>query len=291
MRERLLEFWDRFLVPVDDPGSRLFHLNILVSLVLIVVWLFLIKTETPLGTSLKKLVFNRRYWWNRSTRFDYSIYLFNSVLKIFLFIPFLDFSYQIGRFTSQSLLKLNGGEFAGWSAEPLVLLAFTTTAFIWDDLLRFSQHWLMHHVPFLWRLHRVHHSAHVLTPITLYRNHPIESAIATVRNSLSFGVMIGLFIFLFESRFSLVTLFGVNIFGFLFNFLGANLRHSHIPITFGPWAEKILISPKQHQIHHSRRPEHFDKNLGVSLAIWDQLCGSLVLSRGVGRLRFGLRRD
>ena len=39
-------------------------------------------------------------------------------------------------------------------------------------------------------------------------------------------------------------------FGVLFNFAAANLRHSHIWISFGRF-EKIFISPAQHQIHHS----------------------------------------
>ena len=136
----------------------------------------------------------------------------------------------------------------------------------------------MHKIPFLWEFHKTHHSARVLTPVTLYRTHPIESAMATVRNSLSTGVSIGFFIFLFNSKYTLFTVLGVNLFGFVFNFLGSNLRHSHIPISFG-FMEHIFISPKQHQLHHSKNPKHYDKNFGVSLSIWDALCRSRVFSR------------
>ena len=80
----------------------------------------------------------------------------------------------------------------------------------------------------------------------------------------------------------------INIFGFAFNFLGSNLRHSHIPLSFG-FFEKLFISPKQHQIHHSQNISHFDKNYGVSLSIWDRLIGSLVTSDQVSqKMVFGL---
>jgi sterol desaturase/sphingolipid hydroxylase (fatty acid hydroxylase superfamily) len=236
----------------------------------------------------KRLVWRKKYWWNRSTKVDYKVYLFNSVLKILLFIPFLDFSFRISRFVVKYLLKLNHGNMGGMIGTSANIFLFTVLAFCFDDFLRFFHHLLMHRIPWLWRFHVTHHSAKVLTPISLYRTHPLESAMATVRNSISTGVMIGLFIFLFESQFSLYTVLGVNFFGFSFNFLASNLRHSHIPITFG-FMEHVFISPKQHQVHHSTNPAHYDKNFGVSLTIWDRLNRSLVYSKDVKTpLKFGL---
>jgi len=61
--------------------------------------------------------------------------------------------------------------------------------------------------------------------------------------------------------------------GFLFNALGANLRHSHIWLSFGS-LERWFISPAQHQIHHSSAEADRDINFGTCLAIWDRLFGS-----------------
>lgn len=292
MRWQLFQEWlDRFLVPIDDPGSRLFHLNILLSLAFIAIWI-LIQTRhySPkeiLG-QVSHLVFRKKYWWNRSTRLDYKIYFINSVLKVLLFIPFLDFSFRFSKWTVEGLSALNNHQMASLNATPLVLFVFSVAAFVFDDFLRFIHHYWMHKIPFLWRLHKTHHSAKILTPISLYRTHPLESAMATIRNSLSTGVAVGVFIFLFESHFSVFTILGVNLFGFLFNLLGSNLRHSHIPISFG-FMESIFISPKQHQIHHSTNPEHFNKNFGVSLSFWDKVGGSVLYSsQAPQRLRFGL---
>jgi sterol desaturase/sphingolipid hydroxylase (fatty acid hydroxylase superfamily) len=296
MLSEWIALWiDRFLVPIDDPGSRLFHVNILFAALFAAGWVLFSGSshkQPPQAflRTLTRLFFRKRYWWNASTRIDYQIYVLNGLLKVFVFIPFLEFSYRISQWTISSLLWMKG-DFAGFHPGYLAITAFTVAAFVFDDFLRFFHHQLMHRVPILWRFHQLHHSAHVLTPITLFRSHPVESAMATIRNSLSLGVATGCFIFLFESRFGLLTILGVNAFGFLFNLLGSNLRHSHVPVSFG-WLENVFISPKQHQIHHSSQSEHFNRNFGVSLSIWDRLAGSLLHSDRVqSPLKFGSGRS
>jgi hypothetical protein len=52
--------------------------------------------------------------------------------------------------------------------------------------------------------------------------------------------------------------------------------------------EHIVISPAQHQIHHSRAVEHHDKNYGEVLAIWDWMFGTLYVPNGRETIDFGL---
>lgn len=286
----LKTYVDRFLVPIDDPGSRLFYLNLVMTLVFLVVFAAFQLRGKPLNLAVSRLtewIFRKKYWWNGSTKVDYQIYFLNGVLKAFILIPWLDLSYFFSKNTVR-LLQSFPRESNVLSTSYFSLFSFTVLAFIFDDFLRFFHHWCMHKVPWLWRFHKTHHSAKILTPITLYRAHPIEVIIATLRNSLSAGVATGVFVYVFESQVSYFNILSVNLFGFAFNFLGSNLRHSHIPISFGIF-ENVFISPKQHQIHHSKKVEHFDKNFGVSLAIWDRVTGSLVYSKNVQqRLRFGV---
>ncbi len=284
--------WSRLqklLFQFDEPTSRLYHVNILSSLVLAfaVLWIVGRQKNISLTVLLRRWVFRKKYWWNHSTKQDYLIYFLNAVFKSFLFVPLFEGSFQISQFMIRGLVSLNGGELLNLAATDGRVLIFTLAVFVWDDFLRFFHHWLMHKIPFLWEFHKLHHSARVLTPVTLYRTHPVESILAIFRNSLSLGVALGVFIFLFGSSFSLWTLLGINGFGFIFNLVGANLRHSHIPLSFGPM-EWFLISPIQHQVHHSKEERHYDKNFGVSLALWDALFGSLVFSKEAGKLRFGL---
>lgn len=284
-------FLDRFLVPIDDPGSRLFYMNLIMTLVFLVIfYVFSMPDPSPRGAflQLRKWVWRKKYWWNSSTKIDYQIYFLNALLKVLIFIPWLDFSYY---FSKQTVIFLNSifHQAQAWPATPPVLFAFTVLVFCYDDFLRFIHHYLMHKVSWLWHFHQTHHSAKILTPITLYRAHPVEVLIATVRNALSAGVAVGVFVYLFSSQVSYFQILSINIFGFAFNFLGSNLRHSHIPVSFGI-LENVFISPKQHQIHHSQKAQHFDKNFGVSLSVWDRLIGSLITSDQVNKkMSFGLR--
>jgi sterol desaturase/sphingolipid hydroxylase (fatty acid hydroxylase superfamily) len=72
-----------------------------------------------------------------------------------------------------------------------------------------------------------------------------------LRYSLVIGLVSGVFVYLFGAMINIVDILGVNALIFVFSLVGSNLRHSHIDISFGRIIEKFLISPKQHQIHHS----------------------------------------
>ena len=70
-------------------------------------------------------------------------------------------------------------------------------------------------------------------------------------------------------------LFGLNTIYVLYNFFGANLRHSHIWLSWGKPLSYIFISPAMHQIHHD--PTRMRKNYGEVFAIWDWLFGTLYI--------------
>ena len=157
--------------------------------------------------------------------------------------------------------------------EILISVFFTVLLFIADDFSRFFVHMLYHKVPWLWRFHAVHHSATLLTPFTLYRVHIVEMLINTCRSILVYAGLGAIFIYLSKGKFSGLELFGASVFSIAFNLAGANLRHSHIWLSWGKF-EKWIMSPAQHQIHHSAKPEHFDKNYGVMIGLWDYWLGS-----------------
>ncbi len=169
------------------------------------------------------------------------------------------------------------------------VVLYTISLFIVSDFTRYVLHRLLHTIPVLWEFHKVHHSAKVLTPITFYRIHPIENILFGFRYSLSVGLVTGIFIYFFGAMINVYTVFGVNIFIFIFSIFGSNLRHSHIAFSYPLFLEKIFISPKQHQIHHSKK--YFNKNFGGYLAIWDNIFGTIRYSKDVKVLKFGLRKE
>ena len=78
---------------------------------------------------------------------------------------------------------------------------------------------------------------------------------------------------------------------FAFYLIGYNLRHSQIWLSYPRWLSYILISPAQHQIHHSIDKKHWDRNMGLIFAFWDWVFGTLYVPKGYEKLEYGISRD
>ena len=157
----------------------------------------------------------------------------------------------------------------------VVVAAYSVALFVAWDLSRFLLHALMHNVPGLWAVHQVHHSARVLTPLTFHRIHPLESVLYQARGALTTGFVAGVFFWLFRAEASAATLLGVPAAGLVLNIVFGNLRHSHVWLRFPEPVERWVLSPAQHQLHHSADPADFDRNYGTWLAVWDRMAGTL----------------
>lgn len=260
-----------------DPKKRVFVGYLALSLVLAIVWLIVFR-KTPIRRALTK-VFDRKVFFSGSSIADYKIFLINRVFTFFI-SPLLLTHVAIATsiyFFLHSLEFLHAGQFENLDKGVVVFL-FTVAMFVADDFTKYLLHCWMHKIPALWAIHKVHHSATTLTPITVYRVHPLEGVLYASRNAVAQGSVISLFFYLFGQAVDLYTIIGVNFLVFLFHVTGSNLRHSHISIKYWAWLERILISPAQHQLHHSIAVKHYDKNFGAALAVWDWMFGSLHLS-------------
>ena len=269
-----------------DPDKRINILYLLSSLILA---FYVFKTSKIRG-SFWRYIFNKRVWLGRSAVVDYIFFFFNGLLKVLLLGPYIIFGFYIAFYINEYLLQIFGyPEFSLSITKTLVLYTITLT--IVNDFFSYFIHYLMHKIPFLWEFHKTHHSATTLNPLTQYRIHPIELIINNVRNILVFGFITGIFDYLSHHQIDKVMFLGVNVFTFLFFFFGANLRHSHVKLKYPKLIEYIFISPFQHQIHHSKKKIHFNKNMGSKFAIWDYLFGTLVLSKSTSRLNFGIPNE
>ncbi len=264
-----------------DPNKRLFYGYLISSLLIAFVYLYFNQHQ-------KRLIFNKKLWLHPSATLDYTYFIVNIFIKIVLIFPIVISAKAITIFIYEQGTYYFGLSSLHYSYTTVMIL-YTLCIFVVSDFTRYWVHRFLHTIPFLWEFHKVHHSAKVLTPFTFYRVHPIENLLFGFRYSLSIGVVTGCFFYLFGAVLDFYSILGVNIFVFIFNLLGSNLRHSHIKITYFTFLEKIFISPYMHQIHHSSK--HFDKNYGGYLAIWDTWFGSLELSKNVKTLRFGLRKQ
>jgi sterol desaturase/sphingolipid hydroxylase (fatty acid hydroxylase superfamily) len=198
----------------------------------------------------------------------------------------------VATWVQSALADATGGSHAPvpWSTTSLVVFVLCTA--LVEDFATYVVHGLHHRWPLLWEFHKVHHSAEVLTPITVYRKHPVYNLLSKVTNVAIIGPVEGLIAFFFLGPAEPATLFGANVVFSMFHLLGANLRHSHIWLSFGPVLSHVFISPAQHQIHHSKAPRHWNKNYGELFALWDWLFGTLhVPGREREAIEFGLPGD
>jgi sterol desaturase/sphingolipid hydroxylase (fatty acid hydroxylase superfamily) len=265
-----------------NPNKRLFWIYIISSILLAVIYFYISKKNT-------RVIFSSKLWLHPSAKLDYYYFFLSYFINIFLLIPFIISAKTIA-FSVNKFLNLEFDYFENsYFSYEMIIFMYTISIFLVSDFTRYWLHRFLHTIPFLWEFHKIHHSAKVLTPITFYRVHPVENFLFGLRYSLSIGVVTGVFIYFFGAMIDIYMILGVNTFIFIFSLVGSNLRHSHVAISYGRFIEKWLISPKQHQIHHSRK--HFDKNYGGYIAIWDRIFGTLCLSNSVKVMKFGLRTE
>jgi len=272
-----------------DPAQRIFLPGLVLSfgIAFLVLWRRRKHSRDGIASRLMGVI-PASIYGHRSARLDYKLLFAKSLIRTLLIAPWLFSTYGLAVWTYTALHGHFGvASSTGLSTVQIVSL-YTVCLFVAWDLSRYILHRLMHRIPCLWELHKVHHSAEVLTPFTLYRNHPIESLLYSLRGILVTGLMTGLFFYLFGDKALQMEFLGVNALGFVFSTIGSNLRHSHVWISYGPFLEKHIISPAQHQIHHSQNAEHFDRNFGTWLALWDRIGGSLYVTKGEEALELGL---
>ena len=249
----------------------------------------------------RQRLFSRAIWWSASARADYKMFALNQALMMALG-PRLVGRMAVATALFTGLHGLIGARpdavlmLPGWLVVLmlpgwLVVLGFTLCHFLLDDLSKYLVHRALHRWPVLWAFHKVHHSAETLTPLTVFRTHPLEAVVFTVRGTAVQAAVVSVFVFFFGGAVDLFTVLGANVLLFAFNAAGSNLRHSHVRIGYGRRLERILMSPAQHQIHHSVEERHHDRNFGTALALWDWIGGTLCLAETGAELRYGLAAD
>ena len=235
------------------------------------------------GESFWRFATPKELYLHPSTRTDIKIALFNLLVFSSGLIAALWFTPQVTVWALEAM----GGETARETTLLRGLLA-AALLFLTQDFCRYLNHYLHHGSRFLWPFHAVHHSAEVMTPITFLRAHPVYTALQALMISGLVGLAQAIVLVLLVGQIEAWVIFAGSWAFNAYVFFGAHLRHSHIWISYGRTLEHILISPAQHQIHHSSAPEHHDKNFGEVFAIWDWMFGTLYVPDGPEALTFGI---
>lgn len=142
---------------------------------------------------------------------------------------------------------------------PLPLWGEIILGFILLDLAIYLQHVAFHKIPFLWRLHKVHHADRDIDATTGIRFHPVEVIISMLYKCLVILLLgpITIAVFIFEIL------------------LNASAMFNHANIRLLPLLNKalplLIITPNIHRVHHSSIQAETDSNYGFCLSIWDRL--------------------
>jgi len=140
---------------------------------------------------------------------------------------------------------------------PAVVIAVVVMDFvIW------LQHVMVHAIPLLWRLHRVHHADLDYDVTTGARFHPIEIVLSML---IKFAAIL-----LLGPPLVAVILFEVILNGMaMFNH--GNIR---LPLGLDRVLRMLLVTPDMHRVHHSVEDDETNSNFGFNLSVWDRLFGT-----------------
>ena len=149
----------------------------------------------------------------------------------------------------------------------MALLAAAWVVAVLNDFFFYWYHRALHKFPVLWAHHKLHHMDPELDAMTLARANWIEVFLAAI------GIVIPMMV-LFKVNpvdpWSLGLLSGIS--ATVFNTL-LTIGHANIRLGAGR-ANVLWCSPQVHRIHHSRLPEHRDRNFAFTLPLWDVLFGT-----------------
>ena len=224
-----------------------------------------------------------------SARADLLFYITRKAIMPFLLIPAgVTFVVAVGYATNKVVGTVFGidAPLMGGSPGPMTVVVFTATMLLAYDISYYLYHTAQHRFPFLWELHKVHHSAEVMVGITKDRVHPLDELMNRAWDGVIPGICFGLWTLVALNPVE-VTVFGVNVY-IMRNILMMDfVRHTHFKISFGK-LNNLILCPHWHQLHHSTNPRHYDKNCGLLFSFWDRVFGTLCVPEPNESFKFGL---
>jgi sterol desaturase/sphingolipid hydroxylase (fatty acid hydroxylase superfamily) len=234
-----------------------------------------------------RYLFPREMWTRRSCYQDAGFIVIKQLIRPFVAAPLLLLTMaECARYTYK-LLSFGLGPHPQAPVPVLLFAVLLIGAVLIQDFFRFGSHCLLHKSGALWDVHKVHHSADFLTPLTNHRVHIIEEIIQQAMTGLSVGPFLAFAAYFTSTSISTSVILGFDAYVLIDTLSFGMLRHSHIGLSYGR-LERVFLSPKQHHLHHSVEQRHWDKNFGFLFAFWDRMAGTICFSDPKETIRFGI---
>jgi sterol desaturase/sphingolipid hydroxylase (fatty acid hydroxylase superfamily) len=195
--------------------------------------------------------------------FLFSLVAYNAISNVAV-QAFTDF---LALFGVKNLVAINVANLPGW----VQLL----TLFLVRDFIQWNIHRLLHKVPWMWEVHKVHHSIEEMGFAGHLRYHWMENVIYRTLEYIPLA-MIG---------FGIQDFFIVHIFTLAIG----HLNHANIYLPLGP-LKYIFNSPQMHLWHHAEELPNERRNgvnFGITLSMWDYIFGLNYVPKEDGNIKLG----
>ena len=138
----------------------------------------------------------------------------------------------------------------------------TAVSVVAMDCVIYLQHVMVHAVPALWRLHRVHHADLDFDVTTGSRFHPLEIILSMLIKFATIAVLGPpvVAVVIFEVLLNATAMFN-----------HGNLR---LPLPLDRVLRWFVVTPDMHRVHHSIEEDETNSNFGFNLPWWDRLFGT-----------------
>lgn len=202
----------------------------------------------------------RAQWWSDAVHF----FLNNFITQAIFALGALGVISLIGPWVPTAFR-------AAVASQPRILQFLE--ALLLANLGSYCAHRLAHTVPFLWRLHAIHHSVEEMDWLAAARLHPLDQGIERTFTIIP----------LFICGFTKETLGGYIVFAAI----QAIFIHANIRLNLGP-LKWVIGTPEFHHWHHSNHPEAYNKNFAGGMPFLDWVFGTLHLPKNEHPSRYGL---
>ncbi|HSU69212.1 MAG TPA: sterol desaturase family protein, partial [Tepidisphaeraceae bacterium] len=180
------------------------------------------------AAAVLRAICSRRVFFNPSTYADAGYFLINT-LALGGLIGFAAVSTgAVSSAVRHGLAELFGPSHPTRLPDWLARTFATVIFYLAYEFAYWLDHYLKHRIPFLWETHRPHHTAEVLTPLTVFRVHPLDSLVFGNILALTAGPTAGLLNYSFGRPVLAFDVNGTNLLLVFFIYAYIHLQHSEV---------------------------------------------------------------
>jgi sterol desaturase/sphingolipid hydroxylase (fatty acid hydroxylase superfamily) len=191
----------------------------------------------------------------------------NLVLATFVLIPFI---YLISPLKLASIASLDTPRIYNFIFSFLLI-----------DLAQYINHRVHHKIPFLWKLHRLHHSEKDVNALTSFLHNPLEIL-------SGFFIVVTIF-FIFDIPIPVIIAYT------LISSVQSAFTHLNIliPEKIDKYLRFIIITPNVHRIHHSKDMKLGNSNFGQIFIFWDLIFRTFIdkSNKMIHQIEFGIQKN